>query len=723
MYRRLTIRVAAICACAAGVLLPAAFAHAAVLAGNTGWSWGNPSPQPNALHAADAADGRIFAGGDSGTLTYSDDAGSTWQGVSTGVLDPVLHVVALRSTSVVFATRCGLRRTDDAGQSVHILPWRADQSDCPSAIVGVAFPSLSKGYLALADGSSLVTGDGGFSWSPLPPLPGTPAAGGAQPPESIAFVSETEGVAVVGNAILHTADGGASWQTSLIAPAPLHAAGFADPGNGFVVGDGGAAWHSADGGVNFTPLVAGAGVGQHSLSRLNCTVGLGCVATGGLRSAAVAVSAAGTQLLAPPAIELIGDVVPTATGLLAVGARGEVARSPDAGATWHRLSSRVDAAFTGLRSKSKNLAVAFGRGGAVARSSDAGASWQQMSTGSSRNLLDASLVSENRGWAIDDAYRLFQVLPTGAAAASVGGPMRFKPRAVHAVDASRVLLVGARGLRVWTARNGAKPIKGKVARAALDSLDSSGPALVAFGSRAAFVSSRGARSWKKIKLPPTGTIASLDFVTKSRGYVLDARGELWYTANRGGKWRRIDTTGDTSFTSVAFSGESHGYLASASGRILRTADGGSTWTRQFPFFDSAAASPIAIEATGRNTALAVATGSNRLFATTTGGQAGSSMRLRIGEGDALFRRRGSVQVVGRVLPAKGGEQVTVLARAKSAKPGTKWVSRTVTADATGHFATLWKISQRTVFVARWSGDAGRESVGAVPLVLKPAGKR
>ncbi len=721
-FRRLTTRVATVCVCAAGaLLLPAAAAEAAVLAGNTGWAWGNPSPQVNALLVADAAGGRIFAAGESGTLISSGDGGLSWKAISTGVLDPVQHVDALRDTSAVFATRCGLRRTDDDGQSVHILPWGPSQASCPSPIAGLSFPSLSTGYLMLADGSLLSSDDGGFAWHSLTPLPGTPAAGGSENPSAIAFSSRLNGVALVGTAILRTVDGGGSWLPVVTgAPAPVRAVDFIDAGNGFAVGDGGTAWRTDDGGASFTPLAAGVGVGQNDLTTLHCAAGTECVATDRARGAVVAVSAAGTRLLTRPPLELIGDATPGGAGIVAAGARGEIAASSDGGASWRLLSSRLDKAYQGLRGVSTAAAYAFGPGGAIAATADGGMSWSDASIATGARVFDVSLDAGRTGL-VATSDGMVHVLDRGADARQfrVGNA----PRALRVLGGRRALLVGPKGLRILeTARGRTAFVRGVGRRARLNSLDMSRGSIVAFGRREAFIANRSGRRWRKLRLPRTRSVSSLDFVSASTGYLLDTYGELWFTESGGRAWRRIETTGDTAFTSVAFHDDMHGYLASASGRILRTEDGGSVWKRQFPFFDAGQDSPLVVEATGANTALALGVGTNRLFATVAGGQAGSNTRLGMTEGDPLYRRQGSVQVVGRVLPAKGGELVSVMARAKNAKPGAKWVARTVAADAEGRFSTLWKISQRTVFVARWSGDAGRESVGAVPLVVKPKSK-
>src|SRR4051812_45415829 len=68
--------------CAAAAL--AAPAGAAVQVSQSGWFWGNPTPQGNTLRALDFLSGSGYAVGDAGTALRTDDGGATWTGLATG---------------------------------------------------------------------------------------------------------------------------------------------------------------------------------------------------------------------------------------------------------------------------------------------------------------------------------------------------------------------------------------------------------------------------------------------------------------------------------------------------------------------------------------------------------------------------------------------------------------------------------------------------------------
>lgn len=714
MISRRSIQVAALCACAAGVLLHAPAAPAAVTAGNTGWAWGNPSPQVNSLTTLDRAGERLFAAGESGTLMLSDDHGTSWRAITTGVLEPVRHVEAIRETSVVFATRCGLRRTDDGGQTQRILPWSASQATCPAPIADVAFPSLSTGYLLLSDGTLLTAEDGGYVWNALPPVPGSAAAGGVAQPAAMAFTNRLNGVVLIGNSVLRTTDGGLTWVETASVTLP-GAVDFADTSNGYVVGAAGGVWRTNDGGASFVPVPAGSGVGALGLTAVHCAAASRCIAVDRLTGGVAAIEPGTASLVGSPPLQSLGDAIATNGSILAVGAGGEIQRTADGGLTWERVSARLDAEYRGLHVESSRAAYAFGTRGAIAYTADGGFSWSDMSLPTTSTVLDLSADRARNGYALTSdhaVHRLASGNPDGKV--KVG-----RARAVHLLGDAAMLLATEHGL--VRRRFGQRAGKAKRNFNATG-IDTARGAILGYGPKGAVVGTASGRRFEELNLPPTRSIKSLDFVSSSTGYVLDRFGELWFTDTGGRAWRRIDTTGDTSFTSVSFHDRENGFLASATGRILRTWDGGATWTRQFPFFDSGQDSPLLVAVSGTESAVALGIGTNRLLATVTAGQSGSDVRMQITEGDPLFRRQGSVQVSGRLLPAKGGEVVTLLARAKGSRPGAKWVSRTVVADAEGRFSSLWRIKQPTVFLARWSGDAARSATAASPLLLR-AGRR
>ena len=172
-----------------------ASASAAVSVGHSGWTWGNPSPQGNEIRGLEFAGGRGYAAGKFGTLLRTDDAGSTWTGLPTGLTEDLERVRIIDSDSLVVAGGCAVRRSDDAGQTFTRLPWTASDQRCAGNIVSLHFPSSEVGYLLVQNGTVLRTADGGLTWTRKTAVPDTGSTGGSAKPTDIYFTSLDSGVA------------------------------------------------------------------------------------------------------------------------------------------------------------------------------------------------------------------------------------------------------------------------------------------------------------------------------------------------------------------------------------------------------------------------------------------------------------------------------------------------------------------------------------------------
>ena len=147
-------------------------ATGAVSTGHSAWEWGNPLPQGNDILAVEFAGNRGYAAGNFGTLLTSTDAGAGWAGVPTGITANLTRIRIIDADSLVIAGGCSVRRSDDSGESFTRLAWTANDSNCPSTITSLSFPTDQAGYLLAADGSVFRTADGGRTWARKTAVPG-----------------------------------------------------------------------------------------------------------------------------------------------------------------------------------------------------------------------------------------------------------------------------------------------------------------------------------------------------------------------------------------------------------------------------------------------------------------------------------------------------------------------------------------------------------------------
>lgn len=711
---------------AIALLTSASAAGAAVSAGNTGWLWGNPLPQGNDLKSVDMVGTRGYAGGSGGTLLRTDDAGATWSTVRTGLLDDLQLVRAVSADTVIFAGNCTLRRSDDGGATVRRLAWTQSEENCSPSIKSFHFPDTNSGYLLLSNGDVYSTPDGGATWTKRTALPGSPVKGGTDKPGDVWFTGTLTGVGTAGNNIYRTTDGGNSWTiVNNVSSADLTRFAFHNANIGIVVGKGKNALVTSDGGASWTPVSVNAGTAGIDLSDVDCANPNDCTAVAADGSQLYRTGDGGTNwnAVSPSSAAIGGASYSSATRVVAVGTGGATVVSNDAGATWQAISGGVDGRYRSLVVKSATTAYAYGDLGALARTTDGGMTWVPVGVSSSSSLLGVDFPTAQRGYALDAKGVLMRTVNGGASwqFLDTGG---VKASTLRAIDENTLLLIGSKG--IYRSADGGDSIaraKGKgLAKAKISDCDSAGTVLVCYQprgkSKTAWIGSADGKSWKAFKLPPKATTMQLEMVNARSGYVLDTKRELWFTKNAGKKWIRVETTGTTLIDSIAFGDARSGYLTDSSGRILRTADGGKTWSRQYPFYEGDSGLPIVIQTASANTAFMLVSGTPRLFSTTSGGTIGVASSLTIKAGAKKVKRNSTIKVTGKLSPAIGGEQVSVVARPVGAKNGTRWTVQEVSVDANGRFTTRWKLKKPTIFIARWSGDSAHDGDGSTAVIVK-----
>lgn len=211
--------------------------------------------------------------------------------------------------------------------------------------------------------------------------------------------------------ILHTTDGGATWQVVHSAPEaerPLLDVWFADAAHGFAIGAYGAFLATADGGTTWT---------ERPLSEDDFHLN------------AIAAAADGTLYIA--------------------GEAGHLHRSDDHGESWRELATPYEGSFFGALPLDDRALLAFGLRGKLFRSEDRGESWTPIATATEATLMtgidlgDGHVVVAGLAGALlrsDDGGRSFrtEALPDRKAnVALLADP----------ADAAGVVLVGEGGAR------------------------------------------------------------------------------------------------------------------------------------------------------------------------------------------------------------------------------------------------------------------------------------
>lgn len=730
--RRTIVLACASAALTAG-LAPGA-AGAATGVGHSGWYWGNPLPQGSALAAVDFSGATGYAVGTFGAAIRSSDGGATWTGLPSGLTSDLTTVDAISADSVAIGGGCALRRSDDGGRTFRRLPWTASDSRCSSPVREVEFPASAVGYLQLADRTVLRTADGGRTWSRRT----APPDGAGSPITSVtdtAFTTASDGVALGRDgSILRTTDGAATWAPAT-QPAGTQALAFDFPTAlvGYAIGAtyaGPGLVKTTDGGATWT-AVPGLPAGQ-LFNTIRCSDADTCLVVGGntVGSTVIRLTGGGTTLTPVSAIpdgvfQYGGLAAAGASRLVAIGPGSRILASPDLGTTWTPVSRQLTGIYRTLVATSATDAEAFGPSGALARTTDGGQTWLAAGVPSTADIVSVSFPDAVNGFVLNAAGDLFAT-DNGATSWQSLDAGADDVRAVLALDARRVLLVGPTGVK-RSVNGGAvfDPVtSGPVAQATLTAADRAGAAVVAYGPGTAAVSTDGGRRWTALKRPSRSSIRRLDFATARRGVVLDGAGRLWRTTDGGRHWAELLATGTALVREVAFGDASRGFAAldrfgsDRSGYVLRTSDGGASFTPQLVSKQAIGAGQLA--SGGASGGVALDAG-GRLFGTVTGGSLPQASTLTLKAGSRsltrsqLRRARGRVTVTGRLSAAQGGETILVSARRVS---GGTWRQAAARVTSAGTFTATFSVSASTAFVAQWRGDDARNGDGTPALVVR-----
>ena len=415
--------VAALAATALGALpVPAG---ADVPAGHTGWAWASPQPQGSSLNALAFAGDNGVAVGDRGAVIHTDDGGRTWSGGDADTAHDLTDVAMPAANTVFVGGGCALRRSDDGGTLFRRLAIAPRETPCHNRIQALAFPTPDIGYVFLRTGVVLRTTNGGRTFVRRAPVPVTNGSyrGEKHVVTAVGFGDANTGLVTQNGfdpPLFRTADGGASWQTtvpmrsaagvlgSIPAFSAVHGVEFISPSVALVAGElfGEQGMASTDNaGLTWTwrPMT-----GAHAPPQsLDCADALRCVMltanSNGAFGGGLIVTADGGQTathVSAPAFPARTAAMTNPAGIVVLGADGAGYRSADLGQTFAPIGTSVEGSFTGLRRGGGYTLYAFGPHADLARSTDGGVDWQQLPALPAPSVLDMSFENGPTGYVL-----------------------------------------------------------------------------------------------------------------------------------------------------------------------------------------------------------------------------------------------------------------------------------------------------------------------------------
>jgi len=256
--------------------------------------------------------------------------------------------------------------------------WVSQQSGTRAQLWGVHFVDASTGTVVGIDGTILRTVDGGLNWQ-------AQDSGTRSDLVGVYFTDSNTGTVVGGDftsiVILHTTDGGATWNEQLreeVAQIYLRSVSFADAQNGFAVGDFGTIRHTSDGGATWTAQRTDS---YPALLGVFCIDANTATAVGNSSAIFHTVDGGATwlQQTVPGSPVMLFDVhfADRNTGTV-VGRSGRILHTTDSGANWTLQDSGLLTDFRSVSFVGTDVGVVVG-GIRILRTTDGGVRWARQS--------------------------------------------------------------------------------------------------------------------------------------------------------------------------------------------------------------------------------------------------------------------------------------------------------------------------------------------------------
>jgi photosystem II stability/assembly factor-like uncharacterized protein len=530
--------------------------------------------------------------GDGGTVLHTTNAGTTWLPQVSGPESYLYAVCSMNASNIIVAgydavgSKGSIYRTTDGGAT-----WERRTSGTTAALRGVTFFDDSIGLAVGGLGIVLRTSDGGASWTRQQIGGGSPelydvcaingssaiAVGAAifrtddrgitwiwktditsDCPTRVSFINPDTGIAVAGNDLLRTFNGGNTWSRLSLGTTRWYGGlSFIDERNIAVVGENGVMIRSTDGGTTWESQNDGATAPLYGVSFSDAATGTAVGAEGSiLRTTNAGITWVVQRSATNQSLNAIA--CPDALDGTAVGTDGAgralILRTTNGGTTWTERLFNVPDTFNAVCFTDATTGTVVGTGGTILRTTDGGTSWLNQTSGSGARLYGVSFYDALRGLAVGDSGVVLRTTDGGLHWARQPSGTKYGLGCVVFLDSS--IALAARDVdSLFRTTDGGSTWKGSRPFSGLRHFTGICAArrLAAYAvgwmgkihSGGAFVlrTTDGGESWSEVyTLPPDLRLYDVSFTDRNNGTVVGARGIILRTTNGGATWVEHEKT-------------------------------------------------------------------------------------------------------------------------------------------------------------------------------------
>ena len=506
-----------------------------------GATWSNPvhfNTEVISCLYFDRDNTRLWVGGSSGFIAYSDDYGKSFTDVNIPMGQDynaqVIQLVFLNESTGFALTMNRLYYTTDAGQNWEVAhDWGSGTTLYAMAAQPGAFTQSSMICVVGQNGFAQMSQDG-VNWSNInidtTANLDTVAIHGSQ-----AFIAGTDGTAfrteIVQNNI---------WEPAAIPTSvKLFKAIYHGIDDIFVSGDCGMLMLSEDGGVTWKRIGSGSILGLNDVAFRDAENGW------------------------------------------AVGNNGCVLHTKD-GKTWKKQRSDTNKDLNSVSFVSYLMGWAVGGKGCIIATADGGKKWKKQRSSVSRDLFGVSFVDQDNGWAVGSGGLILHTANGGGLWQSQTSPVKTNLRAVSFIDDKNGWAVGDDGAVLRTTNGGRT--WNAIALTAGNYMDVHftdskygwicGTTRFLLDGNIAYRTVDGGETWIRETIPIDASF-KVDFVDRNHGWQIGMFGHVIATDDGGLTWRVMpDASPACWLRSIDMIDQKTGYVVGECGAILRTDTGG-----------------------------------------------------------------------------------------------------------------------------------------------------
>lgn len=270
--------------------------------------------------------------------------------------------------------------------------------------------------------------------------------------------------------------------------------------------------------------------------------------------------------------------------IIAVGTRGTIVVSRDAGATWRQVAAPVSADLTTVRFSAPGQAWALGHDGVVLRSADSGLTWTRVLDGRSLLALLTKHYRALQAAGHPDAAAVLDEVTDAAAQSATPGVISYPFLDIRIGADGTGFLAGAFGFLLHT-RDGGKSWEPWLERATNDrrmhlyALEQDGDGTFYLAGEQGLVRRHDAAAGRFVTLetPYAGTYFGL--TSSEAGMVaFGLRGNAFLSADKGASWKPLALGSQATVVQALACAPGELALVTQAGQVLLSRDGGASVT-------------------------------------------------------------------------------------------------------------------------------------------------